>query len=140
MKFALTLLALGCLLLGCHKYGDAKIRSSLPGTWSFEQNFANGNKYESEIIVASNRDFVCHITMHGQSNLVWHYELTGSIQIKAGYWIETVTRHSDTNAKLPMISSFKIIRADEHELVLESKFMEQELPNGGERVFQKRTK
>src|SRR5580692_4815308 len=102
MKFALTFITLSLLLLlGCHKQSDAKVRNNLAGTWLFEKDFSNGNKYESAIIVSSNRDYVCNITMHGDSNSLWTYKLEGSWQIKNGFLIDTTTKHSDTNAKLP---------------------------------------
>jgi len=44
--------------------------------------------------------------------------MVGKFEVRDGVLIDTMTKNSSTNARLPMISRYRIIRSDRRELVI----------------------
>jgi hypothetical protein len=106
--FTATLLVLVTLLAWQHfkPSRDAKIRKNLAGTWAM--------------------DFGSFIVHPDGSYIGWHTNATsgivtneGTFQIRDGYMINTMTKTSRTNARVPYVSQMRIIRADARELVID---------------------
>jgi hypothetical protein len=93
----------------------------LPGIWHVDKAEPSGGDFHSTIKVASNGSYTCQITSHSPSDGLRKSGLEGTFQVKDGVLIDTMTKNSNTNAVLPMISRYRILRADDRELVLESK-------------------
>jgi hypothetical protein len=137
MKFALTFFAVS-LLLGCHKQ-NTTVHNSLAGTWLFETNYPDGRKFESTITVGANGTYFGHINSLGHSNNFREFDIEGTWQIKDGFLIDTLTKHSQTNAKVPMVTRTRIVRSSDQEL--DVKIDDKQDPNfGHEAVFRKAKK
>src|SRR5260221_7266894 len=107
------------LFVGCSRRGDAGVRKNLPGTWVVSGVYPSGGDFKSTITVAPNGSYTCQIITHGTSNSVRMFELEGKLLVKDGVLIDTMTKHSNTNAThLPVTYRGRILRADKRELVV----------------------
>jgi hypothetical protein len=116
MNVRFLIFALVMLLAGCNRQGDAQARKNLPGTWTL---VADGKNPKSTIIVDPNGDYICEVIAQSSWDGVTRtYNLAGRWEVRDGILIDTMTKNSSTNARLPMISRSRIVRSDRRELVI----------------------
>lgn len=115
------LMVVGVILIAaCSRQVGADTSKRLEGTWNLKGTNFNGGVYQSTLVVGTNGLYIAKISTHYPSDRsVRNDRVSGSIQIKQGMVIDTVTKHSNTNAVLPWISRGRIIRFDDGELVVE---------------------
>jgi hypothetical protein len=137
MKFALTLFAIGLLALGCNKQ-TAPTQNKLVGTWVFETNNPNGEKFTSTITVGADGLYVGHITSLEHSNTLREFDLEGTWQIKDGVLIDIMTKHSGTtNENLKIGSRAQIIQFNQQQLIVRS--LDNSANDGPIAIFKKQT-
>ena len=113
MKTIRTFVLLGLLLTGCSRR-DAAIQRELTGTWTC--HFENGATVTN--VVAPGGGYRCQL-VGGPSGPTTTLE--GTLIARNGMLIDTVTGDSHTNARLPRVMEWQIVRIDRHELVLSGK-------------------
>ena len=86
-------------------------QSKLTGTWVFDFD----DNVQSVITVAPNGSYVCHVEGLTNGRVV---KLEGTMQIKDGFVIDLCTNDSQTNAAVPRTMRGRIIRMNDHEMVL----------------------
>src|SRR6266446_4444592 len=101
MKLTLAFLTLAFVLAGCSRQGDARVRNDLAGTWVATANYSNGGSFRSTITVDRNGNYVCQVVAHGDSGVIRTADIEGKFQVRDGVLIDTMTKHSNTNAVLP---------------------------------------
>ncbi len=96
---------------------DGQMRSKLPGIWVFEPKFANGHDHKVTITVtvAPDGSSVTTFALPGPREI----RMEGTWRIESGYLIDTITKDSQTNASVPRVSRFRIVRIGDVELELE---------------------
>ena len=117
MKFTLPVIVLGIILTGCSKApSDAEVSKNLPGAWHVVPSSAEQNGNKIIFTIAPNGDF----TRHGVSSDGVHssLDIAGTLKVQDGYLIETITNSSQRGARLPRVTREKIIRANDHEMVV----------------------
>jgi len=112
--FALVLL----LLSACNHQEDGADRQLPPGIWVVEGVYPSGGDFTSTITVAPDGAYRCQIVSHDSSNVARNFELEGTFRIQDGVLLDTNTKNSSTNARVPFISRSRILRMDERELVV----------------------
>ena len=142
MRIAITPLILIVLLTACKKHNEfkpanseAELQQQLAGTWKTERDFTNGGSFQSTVMIAPNGAYVGGITNFGRKSFKT-YHVEGTWEIKDGFLTDTLTNHSDTNARPPFVSSERIIRFSTNELVVQ---FESGPSNSIEAVFKKET-
>ncbi|MEI8291027.1 MAG: hypothetical protein WCH99_16300 [Verrucomicrobiota bacterium] len=110
MRIAWSFILLSLLLLSCGR-NDAKMQRELPGTWVAV--FPNG--VQSTVVVNADGSYSCQHTR--LTNGVTLSRIEGTIQIRDGLLIDTVTKHSSTNAKVPFMSTNIIVHMNKNEIV-----------------------
>jgi hypothetical protein len=118
MKLWLPLLAAILLSAGCKPQGDAKVRRNLPGSWIAAGNYPEGGRFTNTITVDPTGGYVCHVAAYGTDGILRTSDLAGKFEVRDGMLIDTMTRHSNTNAPLPSTSRCRIVRFDGRELVI----------------------
>jgi hypothetical protein len=118
MKQFIFLVSLTVALAGCHPNGDAEMRKQLLGEWVLELQYPTGGKFKSTTEITQGGAYTCHIVAEGESNVLRTAELEGTFEIKNGVLIDTMTKHSNTNANLPSVSRGSIVRMNSQELVV----------------------
>jgi hypothetical protein len=97
---------------------DAEVRKNLPGKWMLNGTNSTGS-FESTWTINPNGWSVGQVVSSNFSDgILRTQDMSGRIEVGNGVLIETITRHSQTNAQLPMISRFRIVRLNAGELVL----------------------
>jgi hypothetical protein len=125
MRAIIWLLALTALLTACRKHNKTKpplseleFQQRLVGTWELLWESTNGSAFESSVTVTSNGNYICDAPSFSPTSYkLFHIE--GSWVMSNDFIIDTALKHSNTNARLPMITCEKIIRFDTNELVLQ---------------------
>jgi hypothetical protein len=118
MKLPLAVLTLAFLLAGCSRKGDAWIRKELVGTWASAGSYANGSTFKSTMTIARGDNYVCEVVVHSESGPTRTVKIEGTLQVRDGVLIDTMTKHSNTNAVLPMSTRRRIVRIDEREMIV----------------------
>jgi hypothetical protein len=117
MARALLLFTLLLLLAGCAHLNDAGIRKNLPGAWHVVQPWMDKAGWKMTYTIAENGDFMRETLMSHEG--VHGVDMTGTWQIQDGYLIETITyMRVRRNAPLPQVTRWKIIHADDREMVV----------------------
>lgn len=114
-----ALLLFTCLLLvaGCVHLNDAGIRKNLPGAWRVVQPQLENAGWKMIYTVAPNGDFVRETLMSREG--VHGVDMSGTWQIQEGYLIETIKyMRVRRNEQLPKVLRWKIIHADDKEMVV----------------------
>ena len=101
------------------------ITKNLPGTWVVD--FGNG--VHSTSVVGADGNYVCQITGLATGEVI---KLEGTFQAKDGFLIDTLINSSQITLNKPSLSRGRIIRANEHEMVVEARIRDA--------VFRKDTK
>jgi hypothetical protein len=119
MKIWFSAFTMMLLLTGCTRHGDAAVRTILPGTWTVTGDSSELGHFKSMITVDRSGDYVSQVIFQGQWDGVTRTSnLAGTFEVRDGILIDTMRKHSNTNAVLPRISRAHIVRFDERELVL----------------------
>jgi hypothetical protein len=113
-----ALLCLGLVASGCGGHSDAQVQRELVGTWVVAGNYRNGGSFQSTFSIGRRGDYACRVVGTGTSGSLRTNDLEGTMRVSAGMLIDTMTKHSNTNAVLPMSSRGRIVRFDGRELVL----------------------
>jgi hypothetical protein len=109
------------LLTNCRQKGDAEVRRNLPGSWIAAGPDSAGGHFSNMITVARDGDYVAHVVSQYSSDGVERtYETAGKFEVRDGMLIDTMTKHSNTNAVLPYTFRSRIVRFDGRELVLKA--------------------
>jgi hypothetical protein len=124
VKSAIAFAALSLSLAACNRTDkstaipiDAEIRQKLPGTWSVDFIRSNGNRFESTIVVSSNGNYICEIA-DTRSNDVRFIDIEGTLQVKDGFLIDIITKHSMVTNGHPWTNREQIVRMNDRELVV----------------------
>ncbi len=118
-----TLIMLILLLTACGQRhpspvtSDRDIQKRLAATWIFETN-RDGEQFRSITVIAPDGGYVAEATVV-RSNVTQRFSESGTILAKDGVLIETMTRHSSTNARVPLVNRKRIVRLDDRELVVQ---------------------
>jgi hypothetical protein len=129
VRFAITFLGLAVILVGCHRHDepkppteDARLQQKLIGIWSLHidkdtggQTYAGGQTFDSSLTVASNGAYAAELTTAGSLG-VRKFKIEGTMEIKDGFLIDTMLKHSNTNFTHSSVSRARIIRFDDNEL------------------------
>jgi hypothetical protein len=118
VKLAFAYLPLILLLAGCGQRSDSQMQKKLVGTWVLEETYAKGGDFKSTITVAADGVYSCDLVTHNSSNVLRNFTLEGTWKVTNGVLVDITTKHSNTNAPLPLISTAEILRLDGQELVL----------------------
>jgi hypothetical protein len=137
MKTPIALLILTSLLAGCKRQSDARVPKGLSGTWVATGNYSSGTIFTSTITFDQNSNYVCRIVTQGASGTTRTSDIAGNFQIRGGMLIDTMTKHSNTNAVLPTSMPTRIARIDDREMVLKWESIEGEHSPTNDVVFRK---
>lgn len=119
MKFRFPIFILTLLLAGCSRHGDARVRKNLPGMWTISGDDVEGSHFKSTITVDPSGDYVCQMVAESRWDGVTRTSnIAGKFDVRDGLLIDTMTRNSNTNAKLPIIFSARVVRSDGQELIV----------------------
>jgi len=97
---------------------DAEIQAKLVGTWVREGTDSDG-EYRTVNTISADGDYVAEGTFV-VSNTARRFTESGTILFRGGVLTQTTTKHSNTNARLPMVERTRIVRLDGRELVLQA--------------------
>jgi len=109
MKYSVPLVLLCLLLIGCGRR-DARIQHAVTGTWVVHF----GGNVRSTNIIRPDGGFSATVTGFTNGSSL---RIEGTILAKGGDLIETITRDSDPNEKVPMVVRGHIISLDRHQMV-----------------------
>ena len=112
MRVLFLLLALTATLGGCKRRGSALSA----GTWKCDLDYPSGGHFQSTMILDSGGRYVCNGSVT-TSNGVRAFTIEGTMKIDGAFIVDTMTKHSNTNASLPSTSRAKIIRQSDREIV-----------------------
>ena len=112
MRVLLLLLALAAVLAGCKR----PVSALSAGTWKCEQAYPSGGRFQSTVILDSQGHYVCNGSIT-TSNGVRPFTIEGTMKVDDGFIVDTMTKHTNTNAPLPHTWRAKIIRLSEDEVV-----------------------
>lgn len=93
---------------------DADIQKKLLGTWTRETN-ADGEQWITVNVYKPDGSYVAQGTIVG-TNETRKFSEAGTFLVKGGVLILTMTNHSNTNARLPLVERSHIVRLDGREL------------------------
>ena len=111
-----------CVLLitACSRQVSADPSKKLEGSWSLKGTNLNGGIYQSTLVIGTNGLYVANISTYSASDMIVRSNrVSGIIQLKKDMFIDTITKHSNSNAVLPWTSRGRIIRFDDQEIVVE---------------------
>jgi hypothetical protein len=120
------MLCVALALASCGPPSDAKVLKMLPGVWHVDANGGSSADWHSTMTVASNGHYVSKIISHDDAGRMHAFELEGSLQVKAGYLIETITKSTLKGPTAPMTNRSRIVRVKERTLVVKSENMTEE--------------
>jgi uncharacterized lipoprotein NlpE involved in copper resistance len=128
MKIALKLLLLTLLLMGCArpepKSGTTR---NLAGTWVCVLDVPDHPHAETTTVVGADGHYSTHakVTISNLSNRVWTADLEGTLEIKDGILVDTVTKDSQ-HTSLPRTLRAHVVRMNDNELVVKCEGSENE--------------
>ncbi len=109
MKHAFTFIILSLLLTACGR-NDARLERQVTGTWVVEI----GNNIRSVSVIRPDGGYAATVTGFTNGSVVM---VEGSFRVKNGELVETVTKSSQTNEKVPFTVHGQIIRLNNHEMI-----------------------
>jgi hypothetical protein len=126
MKIAFKLLFLTLILTSCGRpQPKTATTRNLAGTWVGEFDGPDCPHTESKIVVGTDGHCISHATIT-RSNRVWTYDVEGTLEIKDGFLIETMTKTTQAGVRVPRTSRSQIVRMNDHELVVKCQWQENE--------------
>ena len=109
MKQVFTFIILCLLLTACGR-SDARLQQQMTGTWVVEV----GNNIRSVNIIKPDGSFAAKVTGFTNGSVVM---IEGTFLAKNGALVETVTKSSQQNEKVPFVVQGHIIRLNNQEMV-----------------------
>ena len=91
---------------------DVKNFRKLVGDWA--ARYSDG--LHNVKTIRPDGSFMCSVTPTDNVGFLYHFE--GTLQVKNGILIETVTNHSDTNVHVPFSSRLPVVRLNDNSLVV----------------------
>jgi hypothetical protein len=91
---------------------DAKNFQKLVGGWVAKDK----DGLHNVTTIHSDSGFTCSVTPEDNMGLLYYFK--GTLQIKNGILIETITNHSDTNVHLPFISRMNLVSLKNNNFVV----------------------
>lgn len=126
MRASACILVLFVLVAACRRHpepaasADAGIQKRLAGVWSHEQKSRSGQVIVADTIEVNPDGTCASVATFPKRKLgPRSAEQSGTWRIEDGVLIFTITRDSVTNAQVPSVGRFKIVRLDDRELELE---------------------
>jgi len=110
MKASLVSLSLCYLLAGCSRHDSSQ---SISGTWVFDGSARHGINTVSRDGSYTGRVWTTN------SDQVLESVIEGRWEVRDGVLVDTMLKHSDTNAVLPTTLRARIIKHSDQELVLQ---------------------
>ena len=104
---------LSVLVSSCRNPGGAK----LEGTWLLDSVRPDGVTFHSVVEVSSDGRHICETRAFTNSMLAYTVTSEGTIQIKDGYLIETITKHSEPHVSVPWTNRARIVSLDKRRIV-----------------------
>jgi hypothetical protein len=99
---------------------DVELRQKLIGRWRVDSRLPGDIRVQSETVVDPGGGYVLHLT-NTLADGVRTATLAGTLQVRNGLLIDTITNDLGGNTLVPRIASVaRIIRVDENELVVRS--------------------
>jgi hypothetical protein len=123
-----SILALVALLTSCHRI------PKFEGSWVLDRTRPDGLKIHSVTTIAPDGKYSTQTTAFTNSVLAFAVKSEGTFEIKEGYLIDTMTKHSEPTVPLPSVFRARIIRFDGRELVARDD------ANAADVVFRKESK
>ena len=80
---------------------------------------------------------MCQVVAHGESGVIRTADIEGKFQVRDGVLIDTMTKHSNTNAVLPRSTRARIVRINDREMVLNSESLGGQVSPTNDVVFRK---
>jgi hypothetical protein len=115
MRFIFSLIALSLLLTSCSR-NDARMQRELKGTWVTDfPDEVHGALIHSTCVIQADGSYFGRLDGYTNGNVV---TLEGKIYVKDGVMVNTCTKHSDARAMVPFVRHDRIVRIDDHELVM----------------------
>jgi hypothetical protein len=115
--FAVVLLATACRQ---HKdSADETMQKQLAGTWTWEAKYAGGVDSEHTITVNPNGSYALTINIPTRTNGPRTVNIEGTFHVEDGFLVDTMTKHSETNAPVPSTNRARIVRLDGREMALD---------------------
>jgi hypothetical protein len=99
----LIVIAALCWHIKAAREMDARNLQKLVGDWAAKDK----DGLHDVITIHSNSSFICSVTPADNMGLLYYFE--GTLQVKNGIIIETITNHSDTNVHLPFFSRMDLV-------------------------------
>ena len=143
MKLTLSFFVVVLLIVACKRQdvsADAKIQKMLPGVWVSEARFASGDYTLSTITIAPDSSYVCTISIPGRTNGPRTISMEGTLRLENGFFIDTITKNSQTNSSVPSTNRCRVARIDDHELVLDYERLPGTVYPTNEGVFRRQIK
>jgi hypothetical protein len=116
---ALKVLLAVLLLTGCSHDADRASQKKLSGTWHQIALYEHGGRSEIATTIASDGSYVSDIIFHNSDSTTGTNKTEGTMRVKDGVLVATVTRYKGTNMEVPMVTRARIVRIDDRELVLD---------------------
>ena len=98
----------------CGRDPDARLQKQIVGTWALTSLDSYGGGLTNTVTVARDGRYDCRI-VSGSGRLFY---VQGLFQVQQGFLVDTMTNSSNTNAPLPEVFRARIIRVDDHEMLL----------------------
>jgi hypothetical protein len=124
VRSSTIILVLLVLVAACKRHhepapsSDEGFRKQLTGVWSGEHKFSSDSDSMEKIEMDRDGTFAATIAMPERKFGPHMIELNGTWRVENGFLIETTTRDSQTNSKLPSVWRAKIVHIDDRELEL----------------------
>jgi len=97
---------------------DVELQQKLVGTWRGDSQLPGGLHVQSETVVDAGGSYVLHLT-NALVDGVRTATLAGTLQVRDGLLVDTITNDFGGNTLVPRIASVsRIVRVDEHELTM----------------------
>ena len=125
MRASSSILVLMMLVLACRprrestSSPDEQMRTKLAGVWVGVQKYASGHDVMNTMEVTSDGTCTTKLSIPERKVGPRTIEQTGTWRLEDGVLVETITSDSQTNARVPDMVRFKILRIDDHELELD---------------------
>jgi hypothetical protein len=91
--------------------------AKLVGTWEVTESYPAGTNYRSSIRIDERGAYVAHAILEGKSDTITA-DMEGIFQVIDGMLVDTPTKASNTEARLPRTMCSRILRLDSREMVI----------------------
>jgi len=113
---AIVIVATICfVVLGCTRSGSDV---QLAGRWTLDETDSQGNGFQSSTVISNDGQYVCSYTVFTTNGAIKGV-IEGGFEQRGELLIDTMTKHSNTNATLPHTSTARILDYDGGSLTLQ---------------------